>query len=174
MFSFSVFIYFALCIGGFVRVPSVVAHRSSGRNSLPSALDTTNSAFITNPTRSQASFGAENARASSAVDATPMGAEPETVTKKQIVAEIAQTLNMTQKDVGTVVDEFLKSIVKHMGENKEISIPKFGLFHNSMRGARVMKNLQTGEKFTAKPVNVPNLRFYEAVKNEVNGSPKRN
>ncbi|KAK1444948.1 hypothetical protein BgAZ_108540 [Babesia gibsoni] len=96
----------------------------------------------------------------------------ETVNKKQLVAEVAQAVEMTQKDVGLVVDEFIKAIGKHLSENKEVSLPKFGVFYNSLRGARTMKNLQTGEMYTAKPVYVPNLRFYDAVKDEINDALK--
>ncbi|CDR96558.1 IHF-like DNA-binding protein, putative [Babesia bigemina] len=95
-----------------------------------------------------------------------------TITKKQLIAEVAQTVEMTQKDVGAVIDEFVKLIGKYLGENREISIPKFGLFHNSLRGPRMMKNLQTGEMYTAKPVYVPNLRFYDTVKDEINQALK--
>lgn len=96
----------------------------------------------------------------------------QTITKKQLIAEVAQTVEMTQKDAGAVIDEFIKLIGKYLSENKEISIPKFGLFHNSLRGARTMKNLKTGQMYTASPVYVPNLRFYDGVKEEINQSLK--
>ncbi|ORM41083.1 uncharacterized protein BXIN_0416 [Babesia sp. Xinjiang] len=172
MFFLGGFVYFVWWFSGCVSVPSVVAHRSNVRSGVSSGLDNLQTAFIAGPSRLQSSFGAENARIQSSLGVKSSTGETETVTKKQLIAEIAQTVEMTQKDVGMVIDEFVKSIVKHMGENKEVSIPKFGLFHNSLRGARVMKNLQTGELYTAKPVYVPNVRFYEAVKTEINDSLK--
>ncbi|AFZ80902.1 DNA-binding protein HU domain-containing protein [Theileria equi strain WA] len=96
----------------------------------------------------------------------------ETVTKRQLITEVAETLNKTQKEVGAVVDEFIKSITKHLGENSEVSISKFGVFHNSLRGERRMRNLQTGEIFMAKPVYVPNLRFSDTLKSEINDKLK--
>ncbi|KAK2196935.1 bifunctional Histone-like DNA-binding protein/Integration host factor (IHF)-like DNA-binding domain superfamily [Babesia duncani] len=97
-----------------------------------------------------------------------VSAEPSSVTKKHLIAEVADSLKKTQKEVGSVVDEFFKVLTKHLGSNHEISIPRFGVFHNSLRGERKMRNLQTGEMFTAKPVYVPSLRFYDALKDEVN------
>ncbi|EDO07853.1 Bacterial DNA-binding family protein [Babesia bovis T2Bo] len=172
MLTSSLLMTLCLYISAFVILPFAAGHRSALNHGLPSGVDTLKSAFIANPIRPHGSFVTDNARMSSNVDATATSSEVETVTKKQLISEIAQTTNMTQKDVGIVVDEFLKSIVKHLGENKEVSIAKFGLFHNSLRGPRLMKNLQTGEMYTAKPVYVPNVRFYEAVKAEVNQSLK--
>ncbi|EAN31462.1 Bacterial DNA-binding family protein [Theileria parva strain Muguga] len=88
--------------------------------------------------------------------------------KRDIVSEVGERLNKTQKEVGQVVDEFLSSIKRHLSNDAEVSLPRFGVFKNSMRGERRMRNLQTGEIFTAKPVHVPTLRFYDTFKAELN------
>ncbi|UKJ89422.2 hypothetical protein MACJ_002673 [Theileria orientalis] len=88
--------------------------------------------------------------------------------KKDLVNQVAEKLNKTQKEVNTVVDEFLLSLKKHLSRNSQVNLAKFGVFKNSLRGERRMRNLQTGQIFTAKPVYVPNLRFYDTFKQDVN------
>uniref|UniRef100_A0A3B0MUX8 Bacterial histone-like protein, putative n=1 Tax=Theileria annulata TaxID=5874 RepID=A0A3B0MUX8_THEAN len=92
--------------------------------------------------------------------------------KRDIVSEVGEKLNKTQKEVGQVVDEFLSSIKRHLSNDSEVSLSKFGVFKNSLRGERRMRNLQTGEIFTAKPVHVPTLRFYDTFKAELNDKLK--
>ncbi|GIX61815.1 DNA-binding protein HU-beta/integration host factor subunit beta [Babesia caballi] len=172
MFSFNRALSFLGWFTAFALALTVDAHRSTSRAGSSADFSAPSNAFISGSSHLKSSYGSNGARVSSVVGAKSSASTGETVTKRQLIAEVAQTVNMTQKDVGAVIDEFVKLIGKYLGENKEVSIPKFGLFHNSMRGARMMKNLQTGEMFTAKPVYVPNLRFYDTVKDEINEALK--
>ncbi|CCF76055.1 hypothetical protein BmR1_04g09420 [Babesia microti strain RI] len=95
------------------------------------------------------------------------------VTKKELIAEVASDLGKTQKEVAAVVDTFIQHLVDKMEQNKQVMIPKFGVFSNSLRGERKMRNLQTGEIFTAPPVHVPILRFYDTLKDKVNESIRK-
>ena len=70
--------------------------------------------------------------------------------KKQLVAEIADKANLSQKDAHEFLDSFVEIVKKALSEGEEISIVDFGSFSVAERAARTARNFKTG-----KPMDVP-------------------
>jgi nucleoid DNA-binding protein len=72
------------------------------------------------------------------------------VTKKEIVQNIAQELNVTQLKVKQIVDRTFESIIETLVENERIELRNFGVFEVKLRAARKARNPRTEQ-----PVYVP-------------------
>ena len=69
-----------------------------------------------------------------------------TITKKQIVHEIARRRGMDPKDVQRVVQEFLNSVTESLGEGNRFEFRDFGIFEVVLRKAKVGRNPKSPEK----------------------------
>ena len=74
-----------------------------------------------------------------------------TITKKQIVHEIARRRGMDPKDVQRVVQEFLDSVTENLAEGNRFEFRDFGVFEIVRREKKVSKNLKAPET----PVPIP-------------------
>ena len=63
-----------------------------------------------------------------------------TITKKQIVQEIARRRGMDPKDVQRVVQEFLNSVTESLGEGNRFEFRDFGIFEIVRREKKVGRN----------------------------------
>ena len=63
-----------------------------------------------------------------------------TITKKQIVHEIARRRGVDPKDVQKVVQEFLDSVTESLGEGKRFEFRDFGIFEIVRREKKVGRN----------------------------------
>lgn len=63
-----------------------------------------------------------------------------TITKKQIVQEIARRRGMDPKDVQRVVQEFLDSVTESLGEGNRFEFRDFGVFEIVRREKKVGRN----------------------------------
>ena len=63
-----------------------------------------------------------------------------TITKKQIVQEIARRRGMDPKDVQRVVQEFLDSVTERLGEGNRFEFRDFGIFEIVRREKKVGRN----------------------------------
>ncbi len=73
-----------------------------------------------------------------------------TMTKADLVEEVANATGLTKRDVGVVVDLLLETISKALSDQEHIELRGFGSFKVKTRKARVARNPRTGER-----VNVP-------------------
>ncbi|MCB1073807.1 MAG: integration host factor subunit beta [Chlamydiia bacterium] len=69
-----------------------------------------------------------------------------TITKKQIVHEIARRRGMDPKDVQRVVQEFLDSVTERLGKGNRFEFRDFGVFEVVLRKAKVGRNPKSPEK----------------------------
>ena len=76
-----------------------------------------------------------------------------TITKKQLVNEIADKLNQTQLKTQKVVEEFLSAIKRHLESGNRIELRGFGRFGVKVRKPKVGRNPRTGQE-----VSVPEKR----------------
>ena len=63
-----------------------------------------------------------------------------TITKKQIVQEIARRRGMDPKDVQRVVQEFLDSVTESLGEGNRFEFRDFGIFEIVRREKKIGRN----------------------------------
>jgi DNA-binding protein HU-beta/integration host factor subunit beta len=71
--------------------------------------------------------------------------EPNTVTKRELVIEVAEKLGYTQNEVSAVVQATLETITDTLAEGNRLEIRNFGVFEIKKRDARIGRNPRTGE-----------------------------
>jgi nucleoid DNA-binding protein len=91
------------------------------------------------------------------------------VTKRELVVDVAERLGYTQNEVSDVVQATLDAIVALLSEGKRLEIRNFGVFELRTRDARIGRNPRTGEEvpITAKRVGTfkPGKALKELVQN---------
>lgn len=68
-----------------------------------------------------------------------------TLTKNNIIRDIAKAHGTSQDAVRSTVDAFLDTIVQALDDDAKVSLPAFGTFEPRHRAARKGRNPQTGE-----------------------------
>ncbi len=76
------------------------------------------------------------------------------MTQKELIAQIAESANLSLKDAEKSLQAFMKAIEKTMKKNDKLTLVGFGTFSVLKRAARDGRNPQTGEtiKIPAKKV----------------------
>lgn len=72
------------------------------------------------------------------------------MTKKEIVKQIADDVDLTQVQIKTVVQKTFDAIIHTIATKKRIELRNFGVFEVKERAPRKARNPRTGE-----PVDVP-------------------
>ena len=72
--------------------------------------------------------------------------ETRVVTKKEIVKEISEALDMTQLKTKDIVQKTFDAIVKTLVADGRIELRNFGVFEVKKRAARKARNPRTGDK----------------------------
>lgn len=82
-----------------------------------------------------------------------MQSDPITTTKKELVQRIAEETGQTKSAVRDVMQAFLDSIIRDLGQGKRLEFREFGIFETKHRDARTARNPHTNA-----PVEVPAQR----------------
>lgn len=69
-----------------------------------------------------------------------------TVTKRELVIQVANKLGMSQSDVAKVLEEVLNRISRSLAEGERWEFRGFGIFETKTRASRVGRNPRTGEQ----------------------------
>jgi|TARA_B100000959_G_scaffold250703_1_gene279385 integration host factor subunit beta len=69
-----------------------------------------------------------------------------TTTKKQLIDRIADETKYKRSDVRAIVQTFLDSVVKELGEGNRLEFRDFGVFELKDRAARMAQNPRTLER----------------------------
>ena len=80
-----------------------------------------------------------------------------TITKKEIIDQIAENTNTRRAVVKPVVQSFLDEVIEELAKNNRLEFRDFGVFETKLRAARKAQNPKTMEQ-----VQVPakrNVRF---------------
>ena len=78
---------------------------------------------------------------------------PRTITKKELVARIAEKTNQTKVVAKDIIQMFLNEIIDELGRGNRLEFREFGVFEIKERAARKAQNPRTLEK-----VDVPAKR----------------
>lgn len=81
------------------------------------------------------------------------GPVPRTITKKELVARIAERTNQTKVVAKDIIQLFLDEIIRELGRGNRLEFREFGVFEIKERAARKAQNPRTLEK-----VDVPAKR----------------
>ena len=76
------------------------------------------------------------------------------MTKKEIVKQISERLDLTQLKTKEIVQQTFDAIVETLLEAGRIELRNFGVFEVKRRKARKARNPKTGEKVDVPPKNV--------------------
>src|SRR5678816_3466961 len=79
------------------------------------------------------------------------------MTKAEIVEDIASKTGLTKKDVATAMDMFLESISKALADGKHYEIRGFGTFKVKKRKSRMARNPRTGDAVPVPAVSYTHL-----------------
>jgi DNA-binding protein HU-beta len=86
------------------------------------------------------------------------------VTKADIVEEIALQTGLTKIETQAVVEGFLASVRNSLGEGKTIEIRGFGSFKIRKRKGRMARNPKTGQAYPVKEQFVPYFKVSKEFK----------
>ena len=91
------------------------------------------------------------------------------MTKTELVAIIADKVELTKKDAEAALNAFMDSVKEALAKGDKVSLVGFGTFEVRERAAREGKNPRTGEKLTIVACKVPAFKPGKALKDKVNG-----
>lgn len=90
------------------------------------------------------------------------------MTRKELIAKIAQDTKMKQKDVSAILALFLDAITEVMVKGDQLNLIGFGTFGVRERSARIGINPLTKESLEIPAKNVPYFKPSKTLKNTVN------
>ncbi len=88
--------------------------------------------------------------------------------KTELVAAVADSAEMTKKDVEKALTAFTEVVTKELKKGGKIQLVGFGTFEVSERAAREGRNPQTGATMKIAASKAPKFKPGKALKDEVN------
>lgn len=95
-------------------------------------------------------------------------AQNETLSKSDLIDQIADSADIAKKDVKTVVDHFLESISNQLNSGGRVQLTGFGTFEVRERQAREGVKPGTSEKIQIPASKAPAFKAGKALKEVVN------
>ncbi|MCH6264896.1 MULTISPECIES: HU family DNA-binding protein [Neobacillus] len=89
--------------------------------------------------------------------------------KTDLVSQVAQASELTQKDAGKAVDAIFNSIMQALKDGDKVQLIGFGNFEVRERAARTGRNPQTGEEIEIPAGKVPAFKPGKQLKDAVAG-----
>lgn len=75
--------------------------------------------------------------------------------KGELVADLADKANVTQKQADAVLNAFMNVVIKAVASGNKVTLVGFGTFEKRERQARVGRNPKSGEKISISAKSVP-------------------
>ena len=88
--------------------------------------------------------------------------------KLDIVKVVAEETGLTQKEVTSVVDGFIATIIRELKKGEEVNVAGFGKFVVKNRAARTSINPRTKEPIKVPASKAPTFRAGKQFKDAVN------
>ena len=88
--------------------------------------------------------------------------------KNDMVSAIAESSEMSKKDVDKVLKAMVAVMSKELSEGGRIQLPDFGSFKCNERNARTVRNPRTGEQMTSPACKVVKFTPAKSLKECVN------
>ena len=92
----------------------------------------------------------------------------ETISKKQLVDQIAAKTDATKTDINTILDAYIDVVKSNVAEGNKVQLVGFGAFELRHRAARKGRNPQSGKEIEIAASNVPAFKPGKSFKDEVN------
>ena len=97
---------------------------------------------------------------------------PRTVTKKELVARIADRTGQTKVVVKDVIQMFLDEIIEELGRGNRLEFREFGVFEIKERAARRAQNPRTLEKVEVPAKRVVKFKVGRLMRERVAAPPQ--
>ena len=89
------------------------------------------------------------------------------MTKPELIAKIAEKINLSKKDAAAALDALTGTITEALTAGDKVAIPSMGTFEVKERAARTGHNPRTGEKVEIAAKKVPVFKPAKALKDAV-------
>lgn len=97
-----------------------------------------------------------------------------TMTKRELVIRVANTLGMTQSDVAKIVEGSFEVISLALANGERWELRDFGVFDVKVRASRIGRNPRTGDQVPVPERRVVTFRPGKRMKEEVAQGPAKN
>lgn len=91
------------------------------------------------------------------------------MTKAELIESIADSQEMSRRQVGEIIDMILEEITKDLQRGQKVALTPFGSFVVRARKKREGRNPKTGEKITIAARKVPAFQAGKALKDAIGG-----
>jgi len=99
----------------------------------------------------------------------PKGKEkPVSMTKADLIEEVARVVEVTRKDSEVIVDAIFESVVRALRNGDKIEIRGFGSFRTRQRQPRIGRNPKTGARVDVPSKRIPYFKPSKELKDLVN------
>ena len=88
--------------------------------------------------------------------------------KTQLIDAVAKESGLKKREVETVVEKLLDTIVSEVANGEKVQITGFGSFERKERGERNIRNPRTGEDMLVAPSKSPSFTAGSIFKEKVN------
>jgi len=95
-----------------------------------------------------------------------------TMTKRELVIRVANTLGMTQSDVARIIEGSFDAISVALADGHRWELRDFGVFEVKVRASRIGRNPRTGDQVPVPERRVVTFRPGKKMKEEVAQGPK--
>ena len=92
-----------------------------------------------------------------------------TMTKADLVEEVARVTELPRKESEIVVETIFESIIQALQNGDKIEIRGFGSFRTRQRRGRIGRNPKTGARVEVPPKRIPFFKPSKELKDFVNG-----
>ena len=92
----------------------------------------------------------------------------ETISKKQLVDQIAAKTDATKTDINTILDAYIDVVKSNVAEGNKVQFGWLGGFEIRQRAGCKGRNPQTGKEIEIAASNVPAFKPGKSFKDEVN------
>jgi integration host factor subunit beta len=92
----------------------------------------------------------------------------ESMTKAELVKEVAQAADLTKKHSEVIVNVVFQSIINALQEDEKVELRGFGSFRIRQRRSRQGRNPKTGDKVQVPPKKIPYFKPGKELKQFIN------
>ena len=89
--------------------------------------------------------------------------------KEELVKEVSNKSEMSQKVTSDIISAFVDTVEKTVSKGKKVTLVGFGTFESRKRAARTGRNPQTGKEISIPAKTVPVFSAGKKFKTAVNG-----
>ena len=103
--------------------------------------------------------------------AASLGEGTSTLTKRELVIDVATRLGYTQNEVSSIVQSALDTVVDRLAQGDRLEVRNFGVFEVKSRDARTGRNPRTGEEVPIVEKRIVSFKPGKTLKEWVEAGP---